>query len=177
MLPTLTTDPEETSMSERAIQLQITADAQIAKLIELVSELDAATLQLSCPGREKLGDGSVAALAQHTADNYQRIAAFAQVSDRRSSYRPPPHAKHDPATHADSDRYAAASVDPHELVDQLSIARDALERLAALSDSQLDAIPPRDSFRFCDGQRTLGKVLTGLLKHQGHQVEVLTVRK
>lgn len=46
-------------------------------------------------------------------------------------------------------------------------------QIAELADSQLDAIPPKDAFRFCDGQRTLEQVLAGLLKHQGHQLEAL----
>ena len=37
----------------------------------------------------------------------------------------------------------------------------------------VDQVPPKDSFRFCDGQRTLEKVLAGLLKHQAHQLEAL----
>ena len=36
-----------------------------------------------------------------------------------------------------------------------------------------DAIPPKDSFRFCDGERTLEQVLVALLKHQGHQVDAI----
>ena len=59
------------------------------------------------------------------------------------------------------------------MLEQLSASRDTLGRIAKLTDSQLDAIPPKGSFRFCDGQRTLEQVLVGLLKHQGHQVEAL----
>ena len=60
------------------------------------------------------------------------------------------------------------------MVTQLVASRGALRAIAELSDSQLDAIPAKDSFRFCDGQRTLEQVLAGLLKHQGHQVDALT---
>ncbi len=42
-----------------------------------------------------------------------------------------------------------------------------------MTDSQLDAIPPKDSFRFCDGQRSLEQVLASLLKHQAHQFDAL----
>ena len=59
------------------------------------------------------------------------------------------------------------------MVEQLKASRDTLGRIGELTDSQLDAIPPKDSFRFCDGQRTLEQVLAGLLKHQAHQVEAL----
>ncbi|MBV8713036.1 MAG: hypothetical protein JOY56_14705 [Solirubrobacterales bacterium] len=38
---------------------------------------------------------------------------------------------------------------------------------------QLDRVPAKDSFRFCDGERTLEQVLLGLLKHQDHQVQAL----
>ena len=52
-------------MSERATQLQVTADAQLEKLIELVSTLDTATLWLPCPGREAGGRERRGAHAAH----------------------------------------------------------------------------------------------------------------
>jgi hypothetical protein len=59
------------------------------------------------------------------------------------------------------------------VVKQLSASRDSLGQIADLTDSQLDAIPPNDSFRFCDGQRTLEQVLANLFKHQDHQADAL----
>jgi hypothetical protein len=56
---------------------------------------------------------------------------------------------------------------------QLSDSRDTLEKISELTDSRLDAIPPKDRFRFCDGQRTLEQVLASLLKHQSHQLDAL----
>jgi hypothetical protein len=154
-------------MTQRAEQLHGTADRQIADLIAVISTLDDAAGRLPCPGREKLGDGTVAACAQHTADNYERIAAFIQTSDRMSgAHQPPQHGRHD-------DQHAADNVDLHALLEQLSVTRKALSRLAELTDSQLDAIPPAGGFRFCDGQRTLEKVLASLLKHQSHQVDTV----
>jgi hypothetical protein len=35
----------------------------------------------------------------------------------------------------------------------------AVVRQSELTDSQLDQVPPKHSFRFCDGQRTLEQVL------------------
>ncbi|MGH2881267.1 MAG: hypothetical protein ACRDPM_12165 [Solirubrobacteraceae bacterium] len=177
-------------MSERARQLHAIADRQVAQLIQLLSTVDAAALRLPCPGREKLGDGTVAAVARHTADNYQRIAAFVQTGDRGSGsgasmqrgahrvprllrglgHRVPEHAQHGPGGHQENDRYTADGTDPDLLVGQLSAARKGLRQIAALTDSQLDAIPPDRSFRFCDGQRRLEQVLVSLVKHQGHQV-------
>ena len=145
-------------MSDRAEQLHATADGQIAQLIALLESIDEETLRLPCPGREKLGDGTVGALASHTADNYQRIDGFVHASDRIS------------APHQD---YAANHTDAGALVAQLSATRDSFRRIADLTDGQLDAIPPKDSFRFCDGQRTLEQVVAGLLKHQSHQVDSL----
>jgi hypothetical protein len=77
-------------MTERASDLRLTADRQIAALIELVARLDDATMRLPCPGRQKLGDGTVAASAQHAGDNYQQIAMFLHTGDRMSA----PHASH-----------------------------------------------------------------------------------
>jgi hypothetical protein len=147
-------------MSQRAEKLHTTADGQIAALIALVSSLDAGASRLPCPGREKLGDGTVGACMQFTAHNYERIAAFVQ-------------AEHDHVTGSHPDHYAADDVDLEALLEQLSATRDALGRVAELTDQQLDTIPPSGSFRFCDGQRTLEEVLAGLLKHQSHQVDAV----
>jgi hypothetical protein len=181
-------------MTQRGAELHATADAQIAGLIGLLSRLDEAALHLPCPGREKLGDGTVGASARHTADNYQRIAAFAQTSNRMSGaheptqqdghriprfLRAPGHGPTDRSDHRPSasqhgDSYSADNIDLDAVATQLAASRDTLGQIAELTDSQLDAIPPKDSFRFCDGQRTLEQVLAGLLKHQRHQVDALT---
>ena len=180
-------------MTERARQLHITADGQIADLIDLVSTLDEATLLQPCPGREKLGDGTIAASARHTADNYQRIASFVQTSDRMSGAHQPTqdgghriprflrtlghgsadHGEHGPAAGKNDDQHTADDIDLGAMVEQLTVSRETLGQIAYLTDSQLDAIPPNGSFRFCDGQRTLEQVLASLLKHQAHQVDAL----
>ena len=49
------------------------------------------------------------------------------------------------------------------MVEQLGAAVETLGRIGELTDSQLDQVPPKDSFRFCDGQRTFEQVLAGLL--------------
>jgi hypothetical protein len=92
---------------------------------------------------------------------------------RALGHGPVDHAEHDPGAGQHDDLYSAQNIDPGSVVDQLSTARDALARIAELTDSQLNAIPPKDSFRFCDGQRTLEQVLTSLLRHQSHQVDAL----
>jgi hypothetical protein len=176
-------------MTERGKQLHATADTQIAGLIALISTLDEATLRLPCPGREKLGDGTIAAAARHTADNYQRIATFVQTSDPMSgTHAPTQHGAHriprflraighGPANHdkhaPGAGQYTADTIDLTAVAKQLSATRDTLGKIAELTDTQLDAIPPKDSFRFCDGQRTLEQVLASLLKHQSHQLAAL----
>ena len=180
-------------MTERAHELSTTVDRQIAELIDLLSTLDQAALGRPCPGREKLGDGTIGAAARHTADNYQRIAGFVQTSDRMSAaHQPAAHGGHriprflralghGPQDHAARDHgagqpengYTADDIDLDAVLEQLAASRDTLGRIAELTDSQLDQVPPKDSFRFCDGQRTLDEVLASLLKHQAHQVEAL----
>jgi hypothetical protein len=159
-------------MSDRGQQLQATADQQIASMIDLIGGLEDAGLRRPCPGREKLGDGTIGALAVHTAENYQRIASFvaAQVGEGHASGDGEAHR---PIGHGHADRYTAANTTPVDLVNRLSIARGRLSRIAELADDQLDSVPDKDSFRFCDGQRTLEQVLNGLLKHQGRQVQLL----
>lgn len=147
-------------------------------------------MRLPCPSREKLGDGTVAACAKHTTHNYQRIGEFVATTDqlspdhvsrRRGGHRIPrflrtlghetaAHSRHGPDSQGHGEAYTADDANRADLVEQLSAARKDLSRLAELTDRQLDDVPPKDSFRFCDGQRTLEQVLTGLLKHQHHQV-------
>ena len=175
-------------MTDRGAELSATVDRQIAELIDLLSPLDQAALDRPCPGREKLGDGTIGAAARHTADNYERIAEFVQTSDRMSGahgvhrvprflralgHGPQDHANHDHAATEHDNGYTAQDVDLDAVVEQLKASRDTLGRIAELTASQLDVIPPKDSFRFCDGHRTLEQVLAGLLKHQAHQVEAL----
>ena len=180
-------------MTQRGQELHATADEQIADLIALISTIDEATLRLPCPGREKLGDGTIGASVRHTADNYQRIAAFVQTSDRMSGahqpaqpaghrvsrflraigHGPADHAEHDPGAGQHDGEYTADTIDVGAVVEQLSGSRDTLGRIAELTDTQLDAIPPDGSFRFCDGQRTLEEVLASLLKHQSHALDAL----
>lgn len=163
-------------MRQRAERLRTVVDEQIADLMGVVETLDESTLRRPCPGREKLSNGTVGACVRHTADNYQRIAAFVQTSDRTSSPQHPARAHYaepGPGAGQHEDQPTADAIDLDDLVKQLSASRDGLGQIAELTDAHLDAIPPKASFRFCDGQRTLEQVLAALLKHQGHQVDAL----
>ncbi len=181
----------DTSTSGRGIQLLETVDRQISEVIGLLSAGGEAVLSLPVPGREKMGDGTLAACALHTAERYQLIAEFLQAAGQmhpsragrgQSRYRIPrflPARGHGLAGHSGGDHdsgmhdgdYTAESADLDGLLERLSAARDALSVLAQLTDEQLDTVPPAGSFRFCDGQRRLEQVVTGLLKHQANQVE------
>ena len=178
-------------MSHRAEQLQSSADEQISTLIELLSSTDDEALHRPCPGREKLGDGTIGAIAAHTAQNYERIAEFVATGESMSSrqghgqqrqhrvpallralgHTSPERSKAGPAGHRNG--FTADSVDPKLIVERLATARAELGLIAQLTDQQLDRVPPKDSFRFCDGERTLEQVLTGLLKHQDRQVQAV----
>jgi len=176
-------------MSERAKKLYETADGQLVDLIGLLSGQGEDALSLPCPGREKMGDGTIAACALHTTNRYQMIAAFLQAAGRSAGAKKGRHRiprpllarGHGPSAHAEADRdhgghdgdYAAEAVDLDGLLERVSAARDALSVVGELTDAQLDAVPLADSFRFCDGQRTLEQVVAGLLKHQGHQVAAI----
>jgi len=179
-------------MSEPATRPLDTADEQIAELIHLFSAQDEAALSLPCPGREKLGDGTIGALALHTADNYLRIAEFLQNASEMSAghtggrrrrhwmprfLRAHGHTSrsHD-GDHAQSTHrgaYTARNLRPADLLGRLSAAREAFSRLAEMTNERLHTVPPADSFRFCDGQRTLEQVINNLLKHQRHQLDAL----
>lgn len=174
-------------MSERAIQLHQLADGQLSGLIDLLSAHDEAALSLPCPGREKLGDGTVAACAAHTAENYLRIAAFLRGEDHqpamhggergRGPHRIPSFLR--ARSHRSGHNQDMHSAEGAEIVDRagllhrLSAGRDAFGVLTKLTDQQLDAVPPASDMKFCDGQRTLEQVVTNLLNHQSHQLDAL----
>jgi hypothetical protein len=144
-------------MSERGFQLLDSADRQISELTALLSTMPDEALSLGCAGREKLGDGSVAACASHTAHSYERIAAFVEG--------------HKAGTHVGG--YRTENIYRDDLLKRLSAARRALSSLGELTDEQLDSVPPAGDMRFCDGHRTLEQVLRGLLNHQSHNVDAL----
>ena len=83
------------------------------------------------------------------------------------------HSQNGPDSHRHDEPYTAENTSRADLVEQLSAARENLSGIAELTDRQFDTVPPKGSFRFCDGQRTLEQVLTALLKHQDHQVRAI----
>jgi hypothetical protein len=180
-------------MTQRAERLMTAAATQVVECIDLVSATDDATLHRPCPGREKLGDGSIGAVAAHTADNYERIGTFVATSQRETQrhgrqqpgrhriprvlggfgHRPPDHGQNEAAGHTEQDTYTADTARSTDITQQLTAAGENLERIGQLTDQQLDAVPPKGRFRFCDGQRSLEQVLAGLLKHQEQQLQAL----
>jgi hypothetical protein len=178
---------------ERGRQLFDTADGQLAELIGLLSAGGEEAFSRPCPGREKMGNGTVAACATQTTDHYRRIAEFlltagqttrastAAVEDGHRMQRFLRARGHGPGDHAESarehgahdDRETTQNLDLGGLLERLTVCRNALAVLAELSDAQLDSVPPTGSFRFCDGQRSLEQVVAALLKHQGHQIDAM----
>jgi hypothetical protein len=179
-------------MSERGHRLHATADRQIAELLDLIATLDEETSRRPCPGRDKLGDGTVAASARHTAENYGRIAGFLATGRGASAAHGPIQRGGHPIPralrsrgHGPADReyirgasrhnvpYSADDTDLPTVTRELSNTRAAIQQIADLTDRQLDAISPQGSFRFCDGRRTLEQVVASLLGHQAHQLDAL----
>lgn len=159
-------------MNERSTQLQETANRQIDELIGLISARGDAALRLPCPGREKLGDGTIAACAMHTADNYHRIAGFVQ-GERGGGHARIGKLPHRNSEDKHHDDYRADNIDLPALHDRLSAGRAALRVLADLTDDQLDTVPPASDMKFCDGQRTVQQIVTNLLNHQNHHLDAL----
>jgi len=154
-------------MGERGAQLLDTTDRQISELIGLLSTAGDAALKLPCPGREKLGDGTVGATALHTADRYHRIAEFLEATvDARRRHTPRRLAPAVDCRHGHTPRdHGAENLELDDLLERLSAARKAMGLLAELSDEQLDAVPPAGEMRFCDGRRTLEQIMASLFKH------------
>lgn len=152
-------------MDPRAEAIYAKAAEQIDTLVELAAGLDAADLRRPCPGRERLGDGSVGTVLAHTIDNYLRIAAFV------AGAAVPAEGGHRHGHHG-----SAEIAGPDELRHRLTRARSDLGRIAELDDDALDSVPAAGTFRFCDGNRTVEQILAALLTHQGHQVEALGQR-
>jgi hypothetical protein len=172
-------------MSERATQLFRTADDQISALIALLDAAGDAALHAPCAGREKLGDGSVAAVAMHTADNYHRIAEYLDAdaqpghgkAGRRHRIPAFGGAHNRPRGHdhrGGGAEYRSDKIDRRRLLERLETARARLTPLAELSEERLAAVPPANEMRFADGQRTLEQIVISLLNHQRHQCDVLS---
>jgi hypothetical protein len=158
------------SSHTRAAALLQQADEQIAKLTSILSIHGDSVLQRPCPGRERLGDGTVGALARHTIENYGRTADFVSATISCQAGRGVgDHATYD--AHGGHVHGEDARVD--ELRDQLLAASQALGSLGQLSEEQLAVVPPASEMRFADGQRTLEQIVAGVLKHQRHQIEAL----
>jgi hypothetical protein len=169
-------------MSQRATQLHAVADQQVSDLLGLVSRQTPETLRRPCPGRQKLGDGTVGALIAHTADNYERIAGFASGQDEVATGHVPPTGGHTlprflrAIGHTRPEhggKYTSQAVEPQALRDQLDGIQTRLAQVADLTDDRLDAVPADGSFRFCDGKRTFEEVLHALLNHQAKQLETI----
>lgn len=181
-------------MNARAQALRATVDEQLGELAAVLAGLDTTRARRPCPGRAKLGDGSVGAVVAHTVANYERIAAFLADPGAQAPAGPsgPPtpggHAPGgspgaptpgtpapggSPGAHGRPPHGGAPDFDRDALVARVVAVRDRYRRLASLTDGELEAIPPAGSVRFADGRRTLEQVLTGLLGHQAHQIEAL----
>jgi hypothetical protein len=151
-------------MNRRAQQLHDSADAQIAELVERLSAAGEGGLARRCPGREKLGDGTVGAVVAHTVDNYHQIARFvAAIRSGGEHHQPSQHGK----------RLRASEVELDVLLARLAAAREALAAIGHLTVEQLDSVPPAGEVRFVDGERTLEQIVASMLKHQRHQVHAL----
>ena len=152
-------------MSRRAQQLHESADSQVAELSDRLSAAGEAGLARPCPRRERLGDGTVGAVAAHTIDNYHGIARF--VTALRDGVE-----EHHAGEHPTRGR--GADVELGALLARLASARAALATIGQLSDEQLDSVPPAREVRFADGQRTVEQIVASMPKHQRHQVDALT---
>ena len=151
-------------MTERGTVQFDVAHEQTSRLQALLSTHDDRALKRPCPGREKLGDGTVAAVATHVVASYERIGGFVAATVRGLSV---------PAQAGHAAGHAGEATDVHDLTQALTRANEALLPLRDLSDEQLDSVPVAGAMRFCDGERTLEQVLIGLLRHQQHQLDAV----
>src|SRR5664280_990964 len=101
-------------MTERAHELSATADLQIAELTELLSRLD-----------------------RHRTPRFLRALSHGSHETSTTSPRPRDHGadQHD-------DGYTADNIDLDAVVEQLRASRNTLGRIAELTDSQLNQVPP-----------------------------------
>src|SRR4051794_20724480 len=74
----------------RGARLRDLAAAQIDDLARVLSALGQSALARPCPGRARLGDGTVGSVARHTADRYLDIARFARSGAATSGGHPGP---------------------------------------------------------------------------------------
>jgi hypothetical protein len=98
-------------MTDRGARLLETTTRQITELSDLLSTSGDGILALPCPGRVRLGDGTVGAIASHTADSYRRTASFLQATvEGRSSSETAPHDMNHPTPNVDLKVCSSTSV-------------------------------------------------------------------
>lgn len=151
-------------MSLRAQRLHEVAESQVAQLAELLAGLGDAGLGRPCPGRARLGDGSVAAVALLATGSYEQIGEF--VTAARTGIAPRQTDRH-------RELHSATAMTVDALVARLHAAREALTPIAQLSDDELDSVPDAGEMKFADGTRTFEQIIASLLRHQRHQVDAL----
>lgn len=152
----------DTSDASRARRLHLAAQGQLDAVAAALTTSDAAALERPCPGRERLGDGSIGAVAQHVIDRWLDIAGFATAGDSTHS--------HADMTHAQDRSVPSRGA----LLARIELVDSAITVLGHLSDAQLDAPVPAGAMRFGDGERTLEQVLVAVIKHQQHQVDAVS---
>lgn len=133
--------------------------AQIEKHLDVLAGLVEAgpeTLKRACAGREQIGQGRVGDVVHHVTRVYEQVARFAVTGGG-----------------APSGRLAQEHDHRHQEPADLAAARVTVAQLAKLTDDQLAAVPAAGSMRFCDGQRDLGEVLAGVIRHQQHHIDAL----
>ena len=89
-------------MSVRAQRLHEMARTQVATLERQLRVADGSRLLKPCPGRGRLGDGTIAAVAGHTADRYEDIARFIAGSPTNVLARDAAQRHHPPADPLDA---------------------------------------------------------------------------
>lgn len=151
-------------MTPRAQRLLAEAAQQIDALAGNLAAAGEAALARPCPGRGKLGDGTVGAVAAHTAGNYLRVADFLRTRANGGAHHPG-------SAHAAG--LSAESIHLGYVLDRLEEAKGAWSVLANLDDRTLEDVPPAGGMKFADGERTLEVIVASILKHQRHQIDAL----
>ncbi len=152
-------------MSERGSELMTAASRQLDEMAEFFSGLDEADLRRPCPD-DDAGD-TVGAVAAHAAEGYHHLGRLLRVI---GDVGEPPAGGHG---HGPGQGRGSRSAALPELLDRLAGGKAQIGVLTDLTDVQLVSVPAAGNSRFCDGDRSLQRVIVAVIAHQGtHLVSV-----
>lgn len=152
-------------MSERGAGLERKTSRQLDEIIAFLRTLREEDLERPDPDRPGRTVGEAAA---HMAESYHHLGRLLDAQVLAPGLHPVGH------VHGRGPELRLS-----DIMDRAVQARAAVNKVAELTDEQLDIVPAAGTSRFSDGRRTFGQIIEAVIDHQGSHLTSLqaAVRK